>query len=91
MPWRPPADEPLPDLRDAEEREAVRKIIAVLPADHPAHDAHRRGVDTITMTHIVPHDRMDLVRELIDVYFAAQGRVWARSGHFSPQSSRASS
>ena len=82
--YKPPPDKaPLPDKRDEEEKAEVGRIIAALPKDHPAHDAHRRGMDTIALTHLVAN-YPDLVEALIRAYHAGTDRVWKRSGHFKP-------
>jgi hypothetical protein len=81
--YRPPVDNPLPDFRDTEERAEVARIIAVLAESHPAHKAHERGMDTISMTHLVA-DRPDLVKALIAAYFARTDRAWKKAKHFRP-------
>lgn len=81
--YRPPADQPLPDLRDEEERGDVDRILSVLPEGHPALEAHQRGADTIAITHLVA-DRPGLIEALIGAYFAARRRIWNRAAHFRP-------
>jgi hypothetical protein len=76
--FRPPADGPVPDVRDDEEKAEVARILCVLPEDHPAHAAHRSGADTIRLSHLVA-DRADLVHALVRAYMAGLDRVWKRS------------
>jgi hypothetical protein len=76
--FQPPADGPAPDMRDAEEKAEVTRILSVLPEDHPAHAAHRCGADTISISHLVA-DRPQLVRALVRAYMASLDRVWKRS------------
>lgn len=80
--FRPPVHRPPPDIRDAEERADVARILAVFPADHPARTAHERGTDTITLTHMVGD--AELSRALTEVFLAGRARLFRRSSHFRP-------
>jgi hypothetical protein len=76
--FQPPADGPVPDVRDEEEKAQVTRILSVLPEDHPARAAHRCGADTIRLSHLVA-DRPQLVQSLVRAYMAGLDRVWNRS------------
>ena len=75
--FRPPVDRPPPDSRDEEEKADVARILAVLPPEHPARQAHERGVDTIRLTHLV--DDADLAAALTAAFLAGWRRLRKRS------------
>ena len=73
------------DTRDAAEHEAVRLAIAVLPQDHTARQAYRRGAGTIELSHLVA-DRPELVEALTEAFLAGYRRMLRRDGgHFRPE------
>jgi hypothetical protein len=80
--FRPPADRPPPDTRDEQEKADVARILAVLPPDHPAREAHKHGVDTIRLTYMVGDAA--LARALTEAFLAGWDRSWDRHQHFRP-------
>ena len=71
------------DTRDEQEHADVAVVLTVLPAEHPARDAHARGVGTLELTHLVA-DRVELVDGLKQAFLAGYRRLLAGSGGFRP-------
>jgi len=80
--FQPPTDRPPPDIRDDEEKADVARILDALPEDHPGWEAHRRGTDTITLTHLVGES--SLSSALTDAFLAGRNRLLRRSQSFRP-------
>lgn len=84
--FRPPVDRPPPDIRDDEEKAKVARILAALPADHPARLAHERGVDTIRLSHLVGDAA--LADALTEAFLAGRRRTFERTAHFRPTATK---
>lgn len=78
--FRPPTDKPPPDVRDDDEKAEVARILARLPEGHPALEAFERGVDTISLTHLVGDP--ELSRLLSEAYLCGWRRLLNRTRHF---------
>lgn len=76
------------DYRDEIEHAEVARILADLPADHPARVAYSTGAreasDSISLTWLVA-ERRDIVQALVEANMAAWRRTMARhGGYFRP-------
>jgi hypothetical protein len=83
IPWyERPAEKP-PDMRDSDEHADVSAALQGLPPDHPARRAYSKGVDTITLTHLV-RERPEIVEALTDAFLGGYRRSLARWSGFRP-------
>ena len=80
--FRPPEDRRPIDIRDEEEKADVARVLAILPANHPARVAHERGTDTIPLSHLVGNPALSAA--LTDAFLAGRNRIFQRSTHFRP-------
>ena len=60
-----------------EEREAIAKALAVLPADHPARLAQRRGADPVALIQLIERD--DVLEALESIWLSAYRKKVTRA------------
>ena len=73
------------DYRDELEHAEVARVLADLPAEHPARVPYltgaREAADSISLSHLVA-DRCGMVRALTEANLAAYRRMLARQGAY---------
>jgi hypothetical protein len=65
--------------RDEMEEADVKAVIAELPRDCEAAKAYQAGADTVQLTRLLPTDRKDLLRRLMNAIGNGQARHWERT------------